>query len=380
MRHKINVIFITIFLLCISLPYLFAHRVKEDRVSTMENRMLAKYPSLFSAEGTLNREYISEYEAWLDDNLRGRNVLVEVNSTLQYQLFNRIVKSDTIEGKDHWLFASAPTQILEYQHLNLLSESELALYITNMQKLSNYLKEKGIAFYYFPCYDKETIYPEKYMEGINQIGTISRTDQIENALQEKTDVKLISTKDTLIEHANEGVYFSTVDLTHWNTKGAYLGYQVLIQELKKDFAQIPLLSESDFLIEEKEERAEIYGFPYPYPETYPVYSLKAPQAVEVTEQTKDRWEFLYFKEHTHMYVNESCPNNMRILVLGDSFVRMYLKDRIAENFYETLSIDWLNISILDDIVEEYCPDIVIIESAQSALDNTIKIISEIDFV
>ncbi|MCM1125248.1 MAG: hypothetical protein NC429_02120 [Lachnospiraceae bacterium] len=346
----------------------------------MENRMLAEYPSLFLPDGKLNEEYITQYETWLNDNLRGRGVLVKVNSTLQYRLFHRIVKSDTIEGQEHWLFANDPEQIMEYQHLNLLSEDNLNLYASKMQGISDYLKERGVSFYYFQCYDKETIYPEKYVAGINQIGTVSRTDQILNALQEQTDVKQISVKEMLLEHADEKIYFHSTDLMHWNMKGAYLGYQAIIQELQKDYDQIPLLGESDFLITERNETAEIYGFPYPCSESNPIYSLKEPRAAETTNQTTERWDFLHYKEHTHSYINESCENKLRILILGDSFVRMYIKDKIAESFYETLSIDWLNIPILDKVVDEYQPDIVIIESDQSALDNTIELITQVEFI
>lgn len=59
---------------------------------------------------------------------------------------------------------------------------------------------------------------------------------------------------------------------------------------------------------------------------------------------------------------------------------MFLKDDIAESFRETLSIDWLNIPILDEVVDEYQPDIVIIESAQSALKDTVGLIQEVDFI
>ena len=86
------------------------------------------------------------------------------------------------------------------------------------------------------------------------------------------------------------------------------------------------------------------------------------------------------KEHTHDYINETCENDLKILVLGDSFVRMYLKSDLAESFSAALSIDWMNISILDEVVEEYRPDIVIIENTQSALDNTIPLISQVDFI
>lgn len=380
MRRKLNVLLIIIFVLCITLPYLFAHRDREGRASSMENRTLAKYPAIILEDGSVNKGYFQQFEDWINDNLRGRTVMVEANSMLQYTLFNRIVKSDTMEGKERWLFVNDPDMILDYQNLNLLSEQELKQYATNMQGISDYLEEKGISFYYFQCYTKSSIYPEKYVDGINKIGTISKADQIVNILQEETDVEQILVKEPLLEHADELVYFQYVDSLHWNEKGSYIGYQVLMNELQNDFPQIRILQENDFDIMEEERTVDLYGYEYPMIESCPVYRIIEPQAVEITEETQERWSFLHCKEHTHVFENPSSENDLKILLLGDSFIRMFLKDDIAESFSETLSIDWLNIPILDEIVEEYQPDIVIIESAQSALKNTVELVNEVDYI
>lgn len=378
MKRRITVIFIAIFILCISLPYLLAHRDREGRSSSMENRMLAAYPSVW-AEGGPGPAYLSRFEAWLDDNLRGRTVLVEANSTLQYQLFGRVVKSDILQGRNHWLFVKDQDMIREYQRLNLLPEDRLELYAEKMQKISDYLERRGIAFYYFQCYSKEEIYPEQYAAGVNRVGSAGRADQVVETLQEKTDVKQILTKDMLLERADELIYFQYVDSLHWNEKGSYYGYQTLMEEIGKDFGQIRSLQETDYLITEEESSVELYGFEYPYSELCPVYKVRDPQAKEITEQTQERWEFLHYREHTHDYVNEGCENDLRILLVGDSFVRMFLKDDIAEGFRETLSIDWLNIPILDQVVEEYQPDIVVLESAQSALKDTVELVIQTEF-
>lgn len=379
MKRSINLIFILIFILTISLPCLFAHRSREGRVSDMENRTLAAYPSLRQEDGGLNREYPAELEEWLNDNLRGRTALVELNSTLQYRLFQRIVKSDILQGKDHWLFVKDPEYIREYQRMNLMSEEELKKYASDMQNISDYLKEKGIAFYYFQCYGKEEIYPGKYAEGINRMEESSKADQIVDALQQYTDVKQILTKQILTERAGEEIYFKFVDSLHWNERGSYYGYRALMDEIHKDFEQASGLEETDFLIREEERSVELYGFAYPYREMCPVYEVKDPHAVEITRDTLERWNFLHFKEHTHDYVNEGCENDLRILILGDSFVRMFMKEDLAESFYQTLSIDWLNLPILDEVVAEYQPDIVVLESAQSALANTVALAGETDF-
>lgn len=380
MRRKINLIFIIIFSMIIFLPYLFAHRDREGRASDMENRMLSAYPSFRLEDGTLNRNYPGEFEDWLNDNLRGRTLLVRANSELQYRLFGRIVKSDTMEGAPQWFFVNDADMIAEYQRLNLLSGEELDAYAEQMQGISDYLREKRIAFYYYQCFSKEEIYPEKYVEGINRLGAVSKADQIIGILQEKTDVKQILTKDYLTEHRDENIYYQFFDILHWNEKGSYYGYRLLMEELCKDFGNLPVLQEEDFAIREQESVTSLYGFAYPYVEYCPIYELKEPHAVEITEQTRDRWSFLHYVEHTHDFVNESCDNDLRILLVGDSFFRMFLKDQVAESFGETLSIDWLNIPILDKVVEEYQPDIVVLESAQSALGNTVELVGEADFV
>lgn len=160
-------------------------------------------------------------EDWLNDNLRGRTLMVEASSTLQYQTFHRIVKSDTMEGKDRWLFVKDSDMIQDYQNLNLLSEQELDRYAASMQGISDYLHDNGIAFYYFQCYSKSGIYPEQYVDGIQKIGTVSKADQIVQTLQDKTQVS-----------------------------------QILVKELQKDFPQIPVLQETDYRISEEERTLE----------------------------------------------------------------------------------------------------------------------------
>lgn len=378
MKRKVNILTIIIFACMISLPWIFAHRDKEGRLSSMENRRLAEYPMLWTEEG-INSDYIGQYENWLEDNLRGRTVMVEADAALQYYLFGRIVKSDTMRGRENWLFVKDNEMIREYQHLNLMPEEALVEYAENMQDIADYLKERDIAFYYFQCYSKEEIYPDMYVDGIRRIGTTCKADQIVDVLHEKTDIKQILVKESLMNCADELVYFQFVDPLHWNEKGSYLGYQILMDDIRKDFENVPVLREDDFVIEEEERVIELYGVEYPFPEICPVYRVREPQAREITAESEERWSFLRYKEHTHAYINEKSDNNMKILLLGDSFIRMFLKDDIAESFRETLSIDWLNIPILDKVVEEFDPDIVVIESAQSALKDTVELVDQVEF-
>lgn len=59
---------------------------------------------------------------------------------------------------------------------------------------------------------------------------------------------------------------------------------------------------------------------------------------------------------------------------------MFLKNDIAESFCATLSIDRLNIPILDQVVAEYELDIVVIECAQSAVKDTMELASQAEYI
>lgn len=381
MKQKVNLVFIVLFMIVITLPYLFAHRDVQGRISDMENRTLQGYPSLVLEDGKINKEYTLQFEDWLNDNLRGRSVLVEANATMQYILFQNIVKTDILQGKDGWLFANDLEQIKEYQRSNLMTEEELSFYTSQLQRLSDYLKEKGISFYYMQCYAKEIIYPDNYNESILQVENVSRTEQVIEALEKETDIYVIDTKNTLCEQSlRQDMYFRYADLVHWNEAGAYLGYQALMNGIHEEYQDVAALGEADYQIEESERITSIYGFEYPYKEICPIYKIKEPKASEITENLGDDWNWLHYKEYTHVYFNSESGNDRKILVLGDSYVRMFLKDDIAENFKETLSIDRANIPLIDRVVEEYQPDIVVLECADHVLSQVLNALEQINFL
>ena len=209
MRNIYNMVFIVIFLMILWVPFLLAHR-EDCRISDMENRMLASVPHIMKENGGINFSYSADFDAWINDNVRFRTILMELNSTLQYRLFGRIAKESLREGKEGHLYYVDEDKVREYQHVNLLSEEELTAYITSMQKLNDYLKERGIAFYYMQCYDKDSIYPEYYVKGVKQFGDMSRANQIVDALKRNTDVSVIPIYKELMDHKGEELLYFKV--------------------------------------------------------------------------------------------------------------------------------------------------------------------------
>ena len=376
---KINIIFIAVFIVAITLPYIFAHRDINARFSDEENRELAAYPVLYDKENGWNTSYIEKFDEWINDNLRGRTEIVKINSTLQYKLFHRILRDNLVAGKNDWLFNKSDDLITEYQHVNLLTDDQVGEFAGNIQAFSDYLGGRGISFYYMQCYEKESIYPNEYLQGVKQLGNISRTDQVVDGLKTKTDINVIDCKIDLLNHAKtEQVYYKYAD-NHWNDYGAFIGYQDLMKRIQIDYPKIKVLDKNDYNIENIEQSVSLYGYQYPYSDISPEYRIKNPGAVEITDTAKKNWADLHVQDFIHEYANNSSGNSLRILLVGDSYIRQFLKDDVAESFSYTLSIDWSNLGNLDSVIDRFHPDIVVLENTEMMTGNVIDCVNRMKF-
>ena len=284
-----------------------------------------------------------------------------------------------VSGKNDWLFNKSDDLITEYQHVNLLTDDQVGEFAGNIQAFSDYLGGRGISFYYMQCYEKESIYPNEYLQGVKQLGNISRTDQVVDGLKTKTDINVIDCKIDLLNHAKtEQVYYKYAD-NHWNDYGAFIGYQDLMKRIQIDYPKIKVLDKNDYNIENIEQSVSLYGYQYPYSDISPEYRIKNPGAVEITDTAKKNWADLHVQDFIHEYANNSSGNSLRILLVGDSYIRQFLKDDVAESFSYTLSIDWSNLGNLDSVIDRFHPDIVVLENTEMMTGNVIDCVNRMKF-
>ena len=69
-----------------------------------ENRVLAAKPVLHQEDGSLNRDYPTEFDAWFSDSFGLRTQLVTAYSKLSGSIFGVSAEKDVIIGKDGWLY------------------------------------------------------------------------------------------------------------------------------------------------------------------------------------------------------------------------------------------------------------------------------------
>ncbi|MCM3701158.1 alginate O-acetyltransferase AlgX-related protein [Paenibacillus macerans] len=371
--HKVfNVVIAIIFLLAISLPLVMVNKT-QGRVSVAENRVLAKFPDFTLGDGKLNTHFIKEFEAWFNDNLGFRDKFVQENTKIQYNLFGRLTKADTLVGKNEWLYYVTPEIIADYQHLNLPSDQQLKEWGDSLEKTNNYLKGKEIPFIVMLNPDKKTIYPENYPDTILKVGDISRSDLIDNYFKKNTNLDYFTPKDQLLKAKSKAtVYSPRYDNGHWNNYGAFIGYTELMKRVRKYYPDIKVISWKDFDISEYQRENIVYNA-ISFPETDYAFNYKEKRLAHETSGVLDNLNL----STTMMAVSYKNSNSKlpRALILGDSYLYGFMTPNLAESFSETYFIYSDNINRIKDFVEIFNPDIVIYENVERSFEKTMNILS-----
>ena len=352
-----NIIFILLFLAVLVVPLLFT-RWESGGVSQVENRNLAAFPAL-TKEGAFNLSFTQEFETWFMDHLGFRQMLIDSNKALMEQVFQRnLTTSDVKTGKTGDLIYAPDAVIKDFAHANLRTADQVAEIGNSYQAISDYLEGKGIPFYYVQCVDKHTIYPERFIPHVKQLGDTSKTDQVMHYLETQTTVKSIYLKTPLLAAKEAYPVFSHWgDSTHWSDRGAYIAYCHIMEQLNRDMDQpLKILTEADYEITFKTN----YGTDG-NTEQEEQFTVKDPKATKSDKTIMGKWS----EDDRHSrFVNPEAGNNKKLLLMGDSYINSFIIRDIAESFGEVWLVWGDYTADLSQIVDLYQPDLVIYECAE----------------
>ena len=355
-----NIVFIVLFLGILATPLVLT-RWESGGVSVNENRTLASFPALVE-NGKLNPSYTADFETWFKDHLGLREELITGNAIVQFYVFDRMLDNSNYHiGPYGDLNYASEEMLLDYVHLNLRPEDTVGRLGQAFQQVSDYLALQDIDFYYVQCYDKHSIYPEQFTNSVKQVGDISKTDQIITYLETSTTVNVIDLKDPLLAAKPQyDVFSSWGDPTHWSPRGAFVGYQFMMNSInatQENPARV--LQEEDYIIEIKEGGITLDNVIH-RDDYYEHFTLKEPQAQRQDNTVMGQWAMDYHK----VWINPNAGNDTKVLLLCDSYFDSYIAQDIAESYAETWLI-WADyIGDLPAILELYDADIVIFECAE----------------
>ena len=339
-----------------------------------ENRVLASFPRFHTADRKLNVHFFSDFQNWFNDNLGFRDQLVQANSVIQYDLFRNLTKSDTLLGKDNWLYYFTPEILADYQNDNLPTQSQLKTWGNAVQKVDSYLKSRNIPFIYTLDMDKKTIYPENYPSSILKVHSVSRSDMFTDYMTKDTNVDFFTPKNELLA-AKSGmqVYYQNVDNAHWNSNGAYIGYQLLMQHIQKYLPSIRIIPKSDFTIVNRRVETKVYNA-VSFFETEPDYNLKVKPTASETQHQLDPLNLIYSNlNYTYENQDKSLP---KILIFGDSYFYTFQLPVIAESFSQVVFIHTENIGNYQNYIQLFHPDVVVYENVERMFGHDIGLMAD----
>lgn len=186
------------------------------------NEQLTKPPMLINKDGSFNDMFLSDAMQWYTDHAFLRQEFISLNNLLSAKLFQTSGADSVILGREGWLYFA--DTLPDYTGEGLMTDAEISAAANNLQLMNAYVTQKGGKFLFVPVPNKNSLYPE-YMPS-----SYTQSDR-SNALQlmEQLNTLQVSCSDlyTAFGQEQEILYFAHD--SHWNSKGAALGADVINQ-------------------------------------------------------------------------------------------------------------------------------------------------------
>ena len=336
MRTIMLIVFVAVLVVPIaSWPFVKDHVNTENQ----ENRSFAEFPEI-SLENAWN--ITSGIDDWFNDRIPYKNQVMDLTSSIKLAmgadspLVSYYSDTHVIVGKDDWLFyngTEGESTIPDYMGGNLYTEEELEEMASGYQKVADQYREMGTQLILFVPPNKEQVYPEFMPDVLGEITDYSRMDQFIDYMKEHVDFPVIYAKEDLLSAKNDGyqVYFKYD--SHWNYLGAFLGTQLLAEEILgtrdtlEEHTIGPYLDFEGEPVPADRDLARMLGLGPKYTEPY---------NPAVTDYKTDIYEYLGYwtneEDATYMVWQSFADNDVTVLMYHDSFA--YYMDEIMGRDYK----------------------------------------------
>lgn len=222
---------IVMFLLAIGVPGA-ATMIGVDRETVRgENRALAPFPRFALDRETL-RTFPDGFARYFEDHFAFRAHLVEWQGRVRLEYLGASPSSAVVAGKDGWLFYADDGSMDDYISATPFTAEELEVWRRTLQDTQDWLERRGITYLFVIVPDKHVIYPEMMPDTVRPLRDESRIDSLVEHLAAHSTVRVLDLRPALVEaKRHERIYHRTD--THWNDRGAYVGYEQIVRQLGK---------------------------------------------------------------------------------------------------------------------------------------------------
>ena len=224
MKKAFKACYVIVFFALLCLPMLLSPVFKND--AGLEKRDLAALPA-FVEDGRLNLDFSDQFEAFVNDNLPLRAQLLTASNLLGGELLHG-QSANVIVGRDGWLFYSV--EAADYMNTNALTDRQIRSMAVTLSLIEEDVTSRGGRFTFAAAPNKSSVYPEQMPGRFRQApeNNLTRlTAELARAGVSFTDLRgaLLAGKGETVYHRRD---------SHWNYRGALIGYNALLDSLGKD--------------------------------------------------------------------------------------------------------------------------------------------------
>jgi hypothetical protein len=264
-------------------------------------------------------------------------------------------------GRDGWLFLTEDSHgegIGNARHRVQLTDPQLEQFAAVLEARRRWLERRGIAYFFMPTPNKETVYGELLPEHFTRLNPLSALDQLRGRVRSTTGVELVDVEPLLRSRKSDMDLYLRTD-THWNGYGAQLAEHALATAIASRLqAPMPLRSPApeDYVASSQAggDLARLMGLGNFLGDRQ--VALPSEPAPCVREDLQDR-----------DFAIRCGASPLRVVVFRDSFFEA-MEPTFSRRFGESVYL-WgeLDYPRLAEAVERYRPQVVVEQRVERAL-------------
>ena len=217
------------FVLALALAGLGAFRARGETDLSYEQRRAAPWPAPGETAGA--REATTAFERAFGDRFGGRRALVRAHHAIKAIGFGVSPVPKVLLGRDGWLyFLGEDARALDRHYRGTAPfEAAPAAVAREFARRHDALAARGIAYVVVVVPDKFSVYPE-HLPGWVVRAPQTPLDRVAAAVRAEGRVRFLDLRAPLLAAKHgDPVYYLTD--SHWNVRGAAIGYETLMREV-----------------------------------------------------------------------------------------------------------------------------------------------------
>ncbi|HWB61558.1 MAG TPA: hypothetical protein VG733_18895 [Chthoniobacteraceae bacterium] len=306
-------------------PFVKQHFFGEPDTSFIEKRILAPAPIVAGGFRSQVRFFPGKFDAWYGDHFGFRAVLLEAGAVIKVRGFG---DSDRVMiGKEGWLYLKMDPPLFTQS----FDAKQLAGWKEYLEGRQRWLAARGIKYLFVVPPDKDSIYPEFLPSKAGTPPAELPVDQLVRYLKEThSPVDILSLREAVLagKRREQAPIYYKQD-THWNSLGAFYGYQEIIRRLSDEVPNLKAIPRNDYRVvfakEEMHDIADLAGLPAFTILTGPKLAPASPGVINAFELRP------YVANHPYTVQMPHPANEPRAVVFCDSYT-MALAPYYAQSF------------------------------------------------